>query len=234
MRAATRAVFMAARLFLPLTTYRLVGISFRMESPKANSREKILDVAVATIRTQGFAATSVDQLCAGAGVTKGAFFHHFKSKEAAGVAAAGRFSDMADAIFATAPFRALPDPVDRVLGYVDFRQSLMRGELPAFTCLVGTMAQEVYLTHPDLRAACAQSIDAHVGMLEADISAAMDSRGVDAPGDARGLALYMQAVIQGAFVLAKAHGDATVAAGCLDHLRNHLAGLFGKTEKVDE
>ena len=50
--------------------------------------------------------------------------------------------------------------------------------------------------------------------------------GVETPGGARGLALYMQAVIQGAFVLAKAHDDPQVAAGCLDHLHDHLVGLF--------
>lgn len=204
-----------------------------MDVGKQTAREKILDAAVRIIRTQGYADTSVDELCAAAGVTKGAFFHHFKSKEAAAIAAAERFSDMAEDIFAAAPYRALTDPVDRVLGYVDFRQGLMQGELPAFTCLVGTMAQEAYLTHPAVRMACAQSIDAHVEMLEADIGEAMRSRNVEAPGGARGVALYMQAVIQGAFVLAKAHDDATVAANCLDHLRDHLAGLFGKREQVN-
>ncbi|HMN71715.1 MAG TPA: TetR/AcrR family transcriptional regulator [Rhodoblastus sp.] len=201
-----------------------------MNPEKQTARDRILDAAARVIRAQGYAGASVDELCAAAGVTKGAFFHHFKSKEAAAVAAAERFSEMADAIFAAAPYRALPDPVARVFGYVDFRKGLMQGELPAFTCLVGTMAQEAYLTHPAVRAACAQSIDAHVDMLEADVAEAMRARKVDAPGGARGLALYMQAVIQGAFVLAKAHGDASVAAGCLDHLRNHLAGLFGKRE----
>lgn len=202
-----------------------------MENGKHTAREKILDAAVSVIRRQGYAGTSVDQLCAAAGVTKGAFFHHFKSKEAAAVAAARRFSDTADGIFAAAPYRNLPDPVDRVIGYVDFRQAMMSGELPGFTCLVGTMAQEAYATHPSVRAACEQSIQGHVDMLEADIAAAMAAHDVDAPGGARGLALYMQAVIQGGFVLAKAHDDATVAANCLDHLRDHLAGLFGKREK---
>ena len=201
-----------------------------MAADKQTARDKILDAAVRVIRAQGYAGTSVDELCAAAGVTKGAFFHHFKSKEAAAVAAAGRFSDMADGIFAAAPYRALPDPVDRMLGYVAFRRELMRGELPAFTCLVGTMAQEAYATHPTVREACAQSIDAHVAMLEADIAEAMRLRNVSAPGGPRGLALYMQAVIQGAFVLAKAHGDARVAAQCLDHLHDHLVRLFGRRE----
>ena len=201
-----------------------------MAADKQTARDKILDAAVRVIRAQGYAGTSVDELCAAAGVTKGAFFHHFKSKEAAAVAAAGRFSDMADGIFAAAPYRALPDPVDRMLGYVAFRRELMQGELPAFTCLVGTMAQEAYATHPIVREACAQSIDAHVAMLEADIAEAMRLRNVSAPGGPRGLALYMQAVIQGAFVLAKAHDDAAVAAQCLDHLRDHLARLFGRRE----
>ena len=74
-----------------------------MAADKQTARDKILDAAVRVIRAQGYAGTSVDELCAAAGVTKGAFFHHFKSKEAAAVAAAGRFSDMADGIFAAAP-----------------------------------------------------------------------------------------------------------------------------------
>lgn len=202
-----------------------------MTAARHSARDEILAAAIRAIRSKGLAGTSVDELCAAAGVTKGAFFHHFKSKEAAAVAAAERFSDMADGIFSAAPFRALPDPVERVLGYVDFRKALMRGDLPSFTCLVGTMAQEAYLTNPNIREACAQSIDAHVDMLQADVAEAMRARNVDAPGGARGLALYMQAVIQGAFVLAKAHSDATIAADCLDHLRNHLSNLFNEREK---
>ena len=52
------------------------------------ARHKLLAAGMLLIRTKGYAATTVDELCAAADVTKGAFFHHFKSKDAFGVAVA--------------------------------------------------------------------------------------------------------------------------------------------------
>jgi AcrR family transcriptional regulator len=57
-------------------------------SPKVAARQKLLDATLALIRKKGYSSTSVDELCAQAGVTKGAFFHHFKSKDALAIAAA--------------------------------------------------------------------------------------------------------------------------------------------------
>ena len=47
-----------------------------------NCREKLLGVGTDLMRRSGYAATTVDEICTSAGVTKGAFFHHFPSKEA--------------------------------------------------------------------------------------------------------------------------------------------------------
>jgi TetR/AcrR family transcriptional repressor of nem operon len=197
-----------------------------MTKKRGTARTALLDAALHVIRAQGYAATTVDDICRAAGVTKGAFFHHFDSKEALAVAAAGHFSDMADGLFMSAPYRRLADPLDRLLGYIDFRKAILQGDLPEFTCLLGTMVQEAYDTHPPIRDACARYISAHAAMVEADIAAAMAERGIVADWTAESLGLYTQAVLQGAFVLAKAKGGPEVAADCVDHLRRYVALLF--------
>jgi TetR/AcrR family transcriptional repressor of nem operon len=196
------------------------------QPPKAGARQKLLDAALSLIREKGYAATSLDELCARAGVTKGAFFHHFESKEALAVAAANHWSAMTDAFFAAAPYHKHSDPLERVLGYLDFRKAILKGEVAEFTCLVGTMVQEIYATYPDIRAACEASISGHAAKIQADIAEAMKRHGIRARWTAESLALHTQAVLQGAFILAKARGDAAIAEASIAHLRRYIELLF--------
>jgi len=204
----------------------------RIHEPKTHeSKTRLLNAALHVIRSRGYSAMRIEDVCEAAGLTKGSFFHHFKSKEELALAAAEHFYFMADSLFAAAPYRSLPDPLDRLLGYVDFRNLFLQGELPEFTCLLGTMVQETYQTHPLILEACARYLAAHAATLEADVAAAMDKYGVHTAGSAKSLALHMQAVIQGAFILAKATGGPAVASACLDHLRRYIELLFRTAPK---
>ena len=193
------------------------------------SKTRILDAALHVIRSRGYAASTIDDLCHAAELTKGSFFHHFKGKEELALAAADHFAAMADGLFATAPYRAAADPVDRLLGYVDFRIGLLNGALPRYTCLLGTMVQETYETHPAIRTACERHMGDHVAMLAADVAAAKSRYAPDAPWSAESVALFIQSVLQGAFVMAKANGGPDGAVASLGHLRRYLESLFDRS-----
>lgn len=190
------------------------------------SEIKLLEAALLVVRAKGYTATRVEDICAAAGVTKGSFFHHFKSKEDLALAAAAYWDEMTGQFFKRAAFGALPDPLERILGYIDFRKTLIAGEPHAFTCFAGTMVQDVFETHPAIRDACRTSIFGHAGTLEADIEAAMRQHALDGSWTAKSLALHMQAVFQGAFVLAKAENGPDAALACLDHLRRYVELTF--------
>ena len=200
-----------------------------LETKPLSARVKLLEAARDVIRAQGYSATSVDDLCRAAGVTKGAFFHHFASKEALGVAAADYWSETTAALFASAPYHDLLDPLARILAYIDFRSELLVGPVETFTCLVGTMVQESFATSDPIRAACEASISGHAATLEADIAAAILLYGLRGTTPAS-LALHTQAVLQGAFILAKAKGDAEIARESAAHLKRYFELLFKKGE----
>jgi TetR/AcrR family transcriptional repressor of nem operon len=191
-----------------------------------SARTRLLDAAVRVIREKGYHATAVDELCAAAGVTKGAFFHHFKTKEDLGVAAAEHWSKTTGGLFAGAPYHAPSEPFDRLMGYLNFRAALIRGTAAEFTCLVGTMAQETFLTNPAIRDACFDSIAGHAETLEADLAALIQTCGMADAVTAKSLALHTQVVLQGAFILAKAKDDASIASDSIEHLRRYFALLF--------
>ena len=206
-----------------------------MPTASGSSRERFLDAAVSVIRSRGLHATTVDDLCSAAGLSKGAFFHHFASKEELAIAAAEHWSVTTSRRFADAGYHEHADPADRVLGYLDFRASLIGAEIGSYTCLVGTMVQEAYATHPAIRDACAASIVGHAETLEADIAAALlgaDPHTNDVATRAASLARHTQAVLQGAFVVSKALDDPKVARDSVRHLRHYFELLFHRVQRV--
>ena len=203
-------------------------------SAQPDARSRLLDAAMQVIREKGYSATTVDDICAAAGATKGAFFHHFKSKEELGVEAAGHFAQMAEQLFGGAPYHELADPLDRLLGYIDFRAAILTGSIAEFTCLLGTMVQETYDSHPAIRQACETYIVRHADRLARDIADAKALYAPDASWSAESLGLYTQAVLQGSFILAKAKGGPQVARDCIAHLRRYILQLFHRPTVAEE
>src|SRR5919108_3550776 len=85
------------------------------------TRERILDAAQRIVLERGFAATSVDAVLAQAPATKGAFFHHFATKDELGRARLERYAAaderMLDDFMAAAEGES-DDPAEQLVAFV--------------------------------------------------------------------------------------------------------------------
>lgn len=188
------------------------------------SRKKLLTAARALMLAQGFAATSLDQICEKAGLTKGCFFHYFDGKEALGKALLSEWAqsleDGRSALFGDAP-----DPLDRVYHYIDSFAALAREGSLGKGCLLGVFAGEL-ADVPQIRQACAEGFKAWSAPLARELEAARKKRAPRARFDAAALADHFVALIEGAILVAKARKDPAVIVAGARQYRDYVARLF--------
>jgi TetR/AcrR family transcriptional repressor of nem operon len=194
------------------------------------TKRKLVDAGVSLMRKQGFNATTVDDICSAAGVTKGGFFHYFKSKEDIAKAAVVRFREGKRQDFDNAPFRKLADPLDRVYGRLDFaKESTGGGKHLTKGCLIGMFAQELSFTNPELRNACQDSFARMAKDFEKDLADAKSLHAPKADFDPKNLGMLYVTIIQGSLMLAKAAEANAVLHENIEQFRRYLQGLFGRS-----
>ncbi len=190
------------------------------------TREKLLNAAQRLMLAKGFAATTVDEICKSAGLTKGSFFHYFESKDHVSKATLERFASSMFQAFQTAPFLKKRDPLQRVYGYVDFAISMSRDPKIPNSCLLGTFAQELSDTHPEIRSHCARHFTQWAETLKQDLDEAKATYAPRAAIDTRSLAEHFIAIVEGSLILAKAKQDTEVMEKNLRHFKRYVKSLF--------
>lgn len=191
---------------------------------ESKTREEMISAATERFRRDGYVGTSVDDICAAAGVTKGAFFHYFKNKEALAEACLAAWDRKGLDGLANAPFHQMADPVEKLLACLDELTKFFTQ--PGFfqSCLAGTTIQEVSQSNPRLRKAAHACLAGGCSRLQGLMEQARASRGLNL--DAASLASFWMATLQGAFILAKGAQDENIVRAMLTHARAYIAGLF--------
>jgi TetR/AcrR family transcriptional repressor of nem operon len=199
------------------------------------TKRKLVDAGVALMRQRGFNATTVDDICAEAGVTKGGFFHYFKSKDDLAAAALARFGQMKEQQFAEAPFRRMADPLERVFGRLDFaKKSPAEAQSASRTwgCLIGMFAQELSFTNAPLRGLCQEQFAQIAKDFEADLAQAKALYAPRAAFDPKNIAMLYVSIVQGSLILAKASSNRGVLVENIEQFRSYLESLFGQRRRA--
>lgn len=107
-------------------------MSPRTTGPETASR--ILDAAAECFARQGYEATAVAEICAAAGVSKGAFYHHFSTKQIVFLSLLDRWlaildQQLTDALESSA---TVPEALERIAGLSRMVLQSAGGQLPMF------------------------------------------------------------------------------------------------------
>jgi TetR/AcrR family transcriptional regulator, transcriptional repressor for nem operon len=194
------------------------------------TRDRILDSAQRIVLERGFSATSVDAVLAEAGATKGAFFHHFPSKNDLGRALLERYAAaderMLDDVMAAAEAES-DDPGEQIVAFVrHFEQASEELASAAPGCLFVSFIYERQLAGDGDDDLIAGSIrhwrERLLEKLEAAARAHPPALAVDLPS----LADQVFTTFEGGFILARAMDDPSQLRAQLTHLRHYLELLF--------
>jgi TetR/AcrR family transcriptional regulator, transcriptional repressor for nem operon len=186
-------------------------------------RDKILAAAKDLIWERGFENMSPRDVMDRSGAGQGSLYHHFRSKQALAAAALDEMKaeEMAavDGIFDP----AIP-PLERIERYLARERKVLRG------CRLARISNEAAMEDAVLRGPVATYLD-HVMCLLANALAEAQAHGeIDPAIDPRQVGATLLAIVEGGFVLARAHWEP-------ERMRQVLAGgaLFvAKLKVVDE
>ncbi len=195
---------------------------------KISLKEKLLDTAQHLMQSKGFTATTIDEICEQAGISKGGFFHHFKSKEDLAQQTLDYFIGTMQSITAKAHYLKRTDPLQRVYGYIDFIVKMSKHPVFRNGCLLGSFSQELADTNPRIREQCSHHFTEWVNIFRTEIENARAQIKPKAVFNARGLAEQMIITLEGALILAKAKNDISMVEKSMRHFKKYLDYLFQK------
>lgn len=190
-----------------------------------------MDVAESLILEQGFAATSVDSIVAGAGVTKGAFFHHFDTKTGLAHALVERWAERDEVQLEEKMERAerlSRDPLQQLLLFVGlFEESMASLTEPYPGCLLASTVHEAELFDDATHARIRRSVHAWRDRIRAKLEEVVESYPPKLDVELDAVADQMWSTFEGAFILSKTLREAGPVAAQLRQYRNYLELLFG-------
>ncbi|WP_157966274.1 TetR/AcrR family transcriptional regulator [Oceanibium sediminis] len=194
------------------------------------TRERLLVAAKQLVMSKGFAGTSIDDVLKATGLTKGAFFHHFKSK-----------ADLADQLmrwyaendmkmfrtFLAEAEAAHDDPLQQLLHFLtDFEAYLCDPDHPPRGCMYALYTYEDDHFENSVKDFVSEILRTWTAMYIRKFQEVIDRYPPAREVTAKQLAEMIVAVIEGGLILERAHRNPGMAARQSEQFRAYLELLF--------
>ena len=210
-------------------------MSTTSDSPRTRdagrTRESILDAAQTLILDHGYGATTVDAVVGRAGITKGAFFHHFGSKAELARALLERYATLDREHLQRHLERArklASDPLQQLLVLVGlYEEDFEALEQPFPGCLFASYVYENKLFEAGTLEVLRESTTMWRATMREMLERVAAVHPPKVPVDLESLADLFYAVTEGSFIMTNTLGDRSLLPRHARHLRTYLELLFG-------
>ncbi|MDX2274835.1 MAG: TetR/AcrR family transcriptional regulator [Hyphomonadaceae bacterium] len=205
-------------------------MSVRTLTKGEQTRERILELAQASVLQKGFAGTSLDEIIAGAGITKSGFFYHFSDKNDLAKALLERYLDYEETLFSGLFKKAdelSDDPLHSFLIFLklfaDVAADLEHGH-PG--CLVASYVYQDHLFNQDVRELNAEGMRIWRERFKARLEAIAERYPPKIEVDLETLADMVTGVVDGGIIISKCLREPAVLPRQVMHYRAFIKAIF--------
>ncbi|SFC08828.1 TetR/AcrR family transcriptional regulator [Tropicimonas isoalkanivorans] len=204
-----------------------------MSKKGEQSRENILMAAKQLVMQNGFAGTSIDDILKAAGVSKGAFFHHFRSKAHLASELVRWHAGNDIRMFRTLAAEAeamYDDPYDQLMKFLtDFEAYISNSAEPSRGCMYAVYTYESEALDEDVNAFVAETLQQWSAIYIRKFQEVIDRYPPVRPVSARQLSEMIVSLIEGGLILQRAYGNTQITARQSEHFRDYLDLLFAQS-----
>ena len=189
------------------------------------TRDKLLQAAFGEIHRNGFQAASIAKVLADTGLTKGALYHHFRSKRELGLAVIDEMIGprLDEAVFR--PVRDSEHPLQALLGVLDEKIRASDPEIIKWGCPLNNLMQEMSPLDDGFKDRLTGILKTWRRTLTDGLLQAQRQGEVGVQVDCKAAALYIVASWEGCIGVAKSLQSTKAYQLCLEQLRAYVSGL---------
>lgn len=201
-----------------------------MGKKRQDTRERILANTESLLLERGFTGTSIDEILAATGITKGAFFYHFKSKAELARALVERYAARDYELFEQFSKRAdelSEDPLQSMLIFLKlFEEFIEALNEPPAGCVFASYVYESQQFDEEIKEFIAKSFKKWGAIYEQRIEQIMKKYPPKIEVNPTEISETIMCIIEGGFILSRALQDVKLLARTTKQFRRYLQLLF--------